>query len=80
MFVVLEKHAAKYLKRLNEPIKSRIIRALQSLAKDQTKGDIKILSGQAGYRLRVGGYRILFGTKNDTIIVTNIAPRGQVYK
>jgi mRNA interferase RelE/StbE len=80
MFVVLEKRAAKYLERLNEPLKSRIIRALQSLVQDQTKGDIKALRGQVGYRLRVGGYRILFGIKNDTIIVTNIAPRGQAYK
>ncbi|GBR77176.1 addiction module toxin RelE [Candidatus Termititenax persephonae] len=79
MIVVLEKHAAKYLERLNEPIKGRIIHSLQSLAKNQ-KGDVKALSGQAGYRLRVGGYRILFGIKNDTIVVTNIAPRGQAYK
>ncbi len=80
MNTVLSPQAAKYLKRLNEPDKSRIIKALNKLELDPPQGDIKSLSGEEGYRLRVGGYRVLFGIKLNTIVITNIAPRGDVYK
>ncbi|MCL2829060.1 MAG: type II toxin-antitoxin system RelE/ParE family toxin [Oscillospiraceae bacterium] len=80
MKTVLTPQAAKYLGRLNEPVKSRIQEALRKLEQEPPQGDIKALSGQAGFRLRVGSYRILFGIKADTIVVTDIAPRGRVYK
>lgn len=80
MKTVLSPKAAKYLERLNEPSKTRIISALKKLEQEPPQGDIKSLSGQEGFRLRIGGYRILFGIKADTIIITDIAPRGQVYK
>lgn len=80
MKTVLSQQAAKYLKRLNEPEKSRIIKALEKLELEPPEGDIKNLSGKDGYRLRVGGYRVLFGIKSDIIVITDIAPRGQAYK
>jgi len=80
MNVILSQQAAKYLERMNEPVKSRIKTALRKLGNEPPQGDIKTMVGQDGYRLRVGGYRILFGTKDDIIVVTDIAPRGQVYK
>ena len=80
MKTVLSPKAAKYLERLNEPIKGRIKAALRKLEQEPPQGDIKSLSGQGGFRLRVSGYRVLFGIKADTIIITDIAPRGQVYK
>jgi len=77
----LEKQAAKYLERLNEPIKSHIIEALGSLANKPLQGDIKRLQGQeAAYRLRIGNYRILFKDKITCIAVYKIGPRGQIYK
>lgn len=81
MEVVLEKKAAKYLEQLNEPVKSRIISALNGLANEPPQGDINKLQGQeAAYRLRVGSYRILFKDKITCIAVYKIAPRGQAYK
>ena len=81
MNVVLEKKAAKYLERLNEPIKGNIIAALKKLAKEPPQGDIKKLQGQeTAYRLRIGDYRILFKDKITSIAVYKIAPRGQAYK
>jgi mRNA interferase RelE/StbE len=80
MNVVLEKKAGRQLERTNEPLKSRIKGGLANLAHEPPQGDIKKLQGREDYRLRVGGYRILFRIENDTIIVTNIAPRGQAYK
>jgi len=81
MKVVLEKKAAKYLERLNEPVKSNIIAALKKLAAEPPQGDIKKLQGQeTAYRVRVGNYRILYKEKITFMAVYNIAPRGQAYK
>ena len=80
MNVVLSPSAAKYLEKLNEPIKGRIKAALKKLGQEPPQGDIKALAGKDGYRLRVGGYRVLFGVEADTIVVTDIGLRGQVYK
>ncbi|MDR0321424.1 MAG: type II toxin-antitoxin system RelE/ParE family toxin [Treponema sp.] len=81
MRVVLEKKVVKYLERLNEPMKGRIIRALIRLANEPPQGDIKKLQGQeAAYRVRIGDYRILFKDKISCIAVYEIGPRGQIYK
>jgi mRNA interferase RelE/StbE len=80
MTVLVEKKAAKYLERLPEPDKSRIKEALQGLANEPPAGDIKKLQGQTGYRLRVGGYRVLFDKTETAVVVYKIAPRGQAYK
>jgi mRNA interferase RelE/StbE len=80
MKTVLSPRARRYLQRLNEPEKSRIIKALNKLELEPPQGDIKNLTGEDGYRLRVGSYRVLFGVKSDIIVITDIAPRGQVYK
>ena len=80
MKLVLSPKAVKYLEHLNEPIKSRIKAALNKLELEPPQGDIKTMAGQEGFRLHVGGYRVLFGIKNDTIVVTDIGLRGQIYK
>ncbi|MCL2199758.1 MAG: type II toxin-antitoxin system RelE/ParE family toxin [Defluviitaleaceae bacterium] len=80
MTTVLSPKAAKYLERLNEPIKSRIKAALKKLENEPPQGDIKAMAGQEGFRLRVGMYRILFGIRNDVIVVVDIGLRGQIYK
>jgi mRNA interferase RelE/StbE len=76
----LTKNAARQLDRLNEPLKSRIIKALRKLETEPPQGDIKKLEGQDGYRARIGGYRVLFDIEPDTVLVYKIAPRGEAYK
>lgn len=78
--LIIHKSAAKYLARINEPSKSRIKRAIKNI--EMNIGDIKKLTGDKGYRLRVGDYRILFNynDSNNRINVYKIAPRGQAYK
>jgi len=81
MTVLLRPVAAKYLERLSATDKERFSNAFRDLAKEPPEGDITTLSGWPGYlRLRIGGYRALFHIEGDTIFVTNIDPRGQVYK
>ncbi|NCP87309.1 MAG: type II toxin-antitoxin system RelE/ParE family toxin [Anaerolineae bacterium CG_4_9_14_3_um_filter_57_17] len=42
----------------------------------------KKLQGRAGYRLRVGDWRVIYEINKEeiTVIVLKIAPRGEVYK
>ena len=76
----LTKKAARQLDNINEPLKSRIIRALRKLEKEPPQGDIKKLKGMDGYRVRIGGCRILFDIETDVISVYKIATRGEAYK
>jgi len=76
---VLDRNAAKKLERTNEPLKNRIVEALNGLRNEPPQGDIKKLQGRDDYLLRIGDYRVLFRIGNNMIIVTNIAPRGQAY-
>jgi mRNA interferase RelE/StbE len=79
MRVELTRKAARQLDRINEPLKSRIIRALRKLENEPPEGDIKKLAGRDGYRARIGGYWILFDLEADTVLVYKIAPCGQAY-
>jgi len=80
MRVLLRPVAARYFERLDTTNKDRFRVAFTSLAKDPPEGDIRPLAGQPGYfRLRVGGYRVLYRIEDNTIFVTNIDPRGQAY-
>jgi mRNA interferase RelE/StbE len=73
--------ADKYLDRLNTSDRDRIEDAIEGLEKEPPEGDIKPVSGQRGYfRLRVGGYRLLFRINEKGILITHIDPRGQAYK
>lgn len=80
MDIVLRKEARKYIERLDEPTKRRIKNALLGLAAESPRGDIKRMKGIPMFRLRVGGYRILFSMTNTVINITKVAPRGEAYK
>jgi mRNA interferase RelE/StbE len=81
MRVLLRPAAAKYLERLGEPNRGRIKAAFEDLSREPPKGDIRPVTGQKGYfRLRTGDFRALYRIEAGAIIVTNIDPRGQVYK
>lgn len=80
-YIVL-KPAERYLKRTQPKIRQRISNELDKLLADPTQVDFKKLKGRDGYRLRVGGYRVLIQVQRQKrlFIITNIGPRGDVYK
>ena len=80
MNVVISQRAAKFIKNLNEPQKSRIKKALMQLQKEPPEGDIRSMVGRDGFRLRIGDYRALFDIINNEIVVYEIGLRGQIYK
>jgi mRNA-degrading endonuclease RelE of RelBE toxin-antitoxin system len=58
--VVLAGPARKSLKRIPAGDKTRILAALAEIQQDPFQGDIRKLQGLAGFRRRVGNWRILF--------------------
>jgi len=69
--------AEKYLDGQPEPVRKRIMDAVDKLP----SGDVRKLQGREGYRLTIGGYRVLFDYIGaSTIDVMVIRPRGDVYK
>lgn len=78
MDISYAKAAVKVINGMDRATKQRIKAAIEKIP----AGDIKPLKGSSGsYRLRVGGWRILFSYPGDDIIlIEKIGPRGDVYK
>ena len=76
MQIEYSKQAAKAISKINNPFKKSIKEAIEKLP----SGDVKKLKGYTNaFRLRIGGYRILYDV-NDKIEITDILPRGSAYK
>lgn len=43
-------------------------------------GDVKMLAGRPGKRLRCGDYRVIFEENDSEIRVLELGPRGDVYR
>jgi mRNA-degrading endonuclease RelE of RelBE toxin-antitoxin system len=72
-----EKQAEAYLAKQTEKQAERIKSAVSRLP----AGDVVKLKGiENGYRLRVGGVRILFERNGEAVTVFKIDNRGDVYK
>ena len=80
--VNVDKFVDKRLKKIPEPEKSRIQKALDVLEVAPETLDVKPLVGRSGYRLKVGGWRLLMDIYEDEKIfsVYMLASRGDVYK
>ena len=77
------KAAEKYLDSQTVAVRERIMDAVDALP----DGDVRKLQGRNGYRLTVGGFRVLFNYTNEKtddgkliIDIVIIGPRGDVYK
>jgi mRNA interferase RelE/StbE len=80
------KKAVKAINVMDTAIKSRIKSAIEGLTAKPPQGDIKPLKGYKDnrYRLRVGGYRIIFLYRQDggieILYIMDIGSRGDIYK
>ena len=79
--ILIEKPAAKFISRLPQNDKERVVRAIGKLP---FAGDIKQLRGQKSkgfFRLRVGDYRIIYTVDNGCLIIriVDAGNRGQIY-
>lgn len=77
------KQAVRALTRMPATTATTIRIKLQELAQDPLAArNVKKLTGQPGYRLRVGDWRVLYLLDNGRLIVyvAEIGARGGVYK
>ena len=74
--------AKKQGDKLPQAIKRRIIRAVRRLAKDPFPIGVRKLADSAYYRLRVGGYRVIYEVQKEKllIMVIRIGHRKDIYR
>ncbi len=74
--------AEKELRRLDPPIRVRVLRALDRLSADDRSLDVRRLTGSEHFRLRVGDWRVIFDydPAAQTVLVRHVLPRGRAYE
>ncbi|MBA3866153.1 MAG: type II toxin-antitoxin system RelE/ParE family toxin [Solirubrobacterales bacterium] len=77
-----ERRARKDLGRLDPTVRRRVLASIERFATDPSAADVRRLSGRAGYRLRVGDWRVLFelDSVRRKIVVDRVLPRGRAYE
>lgn len=71
--IVLSKNAQKQLDKLSKQIAEPILDAIGNLEENPRPPGYKKLKSRAGYRIRVGNYRILYDIFDKELIVDVIA-------
>ena len=75
--------AVKEIKRLDRPIISRIIKAVESLSSNPFPSGVrKLKGGEYSYRIRVGDYRVVYTAFKDplTLEIVRVRHRKDVYR
>ena len=86
MRIEYSKTAAKSLQRMEKTLRNRIHQAIQGLTATPPQGDIEPMEGKPDgrFRLRVGGYRIIYRFNTDGLMtilfIMDVGPRGDIYK
>jgi len=82
--VIIKQQARKKLGALAKPDRLRITDKINKLGynPDDPELDVKKLEGEPGWRLRVGGWRVIFDRQDKVriIAIEKIKPRGDAYK
>ena len=80
--VVIEKQVQKQLTKIHSVDYNKVVEALQGLANNPRPHGFKKLKGRAGYRIRIGDYRIIYNINDNilTVFVLTVGNRRDVYK
>jgi mRNA interferase RelE/StbE len=80
--IKMHKQSKKYFDKLNNNAKERIKEGIKGLLENPPVGNIKELKGEFKglKRLQIGDFRIIYFADGKLIKITNILPRGDVYK
>jgi len=78
----LTRSAEKDLRRLDPPVRNRVLGGLDRLLAEDRSLDVRRLTGSERFRLRVGDWRVIFGYDSDTetVLVQRVLPRGRAYE
>lgn len=78
------KEARKALRSLPRNLAAQIVRKIEHLAADPyaPNANIKRLSGERAYRLRVGDWRVIYEIQDEALLVSvvRVSPRGGAYR
>jgi mRNA interferase RelE/StbE len=78
--IEFSKKAAKQYRHLPQDYKTLVDAALKKFC-EGLPTDLKPIQGEKDvYRVRVGRYRILFKTRESTLLIAKIGTRGGIYK
>ena len=82
--LLYSRQSEKYLSRLTPSKANRVLKRIESLAKDPHKTDnniLKLTGTTSSFRFRIGDIRIIYYLDEEKkwIIVSKIAPRGSAY-
>ena len=80
--VILKRSAEKELDRLDGSVFDRVSRRLEDLEGNPRPMGVKKLSGQNGYRIRVGDYRVLYEIEDahKKVVVSAVRHRREAYR
>ena len=70
--------SARQWAKLSPDVRGRIDKRLMEFA-TTGHGDVKRLKGRDGMRLRVGDWRLIFYEDQETIVVSAVAHRREIY-
>jgi mRNA interferase RelE/StbE len=85
MDLVIEKAARKVLRKIQPKLATSMLMKLEAIAADPMAhhANVEAMQGiRNGFRLRQGDWRVIYEVdmESNTMRVTKIGPRGQVYK
>ena len=76
--------AVKILRRMPSNVVKTVVGKINQLAENPyaPNNNITRLTGESGYRLRVGDWHVLYEIDDDTLVIEiiKIGPRGGVYR
>jgi mRNA interferase RelE/StbE len=74
--------ARRDLRRLDPPVRGRVIATLEQLAANDPRVDVRKLAGTDEHRLRAGDWRVRFRLDPGSreIVVLRVLPRGRAYE
>ncbi len=81
--ITFRRKAKRVMARLPADLKRRISQAIDQLAVNpHPPGSKRLVGAEDLYRIRVGGWRIVYAVKDDQllILVVTVAPRGSAYR
>ncbi len=71
--IELRPAAARALRKLDPDVQPRIRGAIALLGEDPRPPGARALRGRPGFRVRVGGYRIIYTVDHDVLVVVVVA-------
>ena len=82
--IVFSKQVYKSLRRIPRDVVDRIRKRLDQIAEDPYAqyANVTKLQNRAGYRLRVGDWRVIYDVQEDklVILVLKVGSRGDIYR